>query len=391
PYVVRGSVAAPLLIGCQHYDDPKLRLLWYNQFIKKNRLHLYSFGDNIVCSDTPNMPEDYLYESFWETPYKFPDDGLECGHPGSVSLNITVKSRNERIHICEDCAKDVPTLAYLMSQLCTADLLDDIEVTVEHKFHSAENSGVVKVEGDDLKDYMAGKLTDRALIDQIKREKLGELAKSDTITLIIGDHNYGSDLAAFMKDLEGPEQEKEGLTRFLQQNPRAVILRNGKASEMVSNLWDDNWKELITALTSAAFAARYTDKPRAAPSLVLEEAYREYISADIVKTLPEFRKPGFMTRLADSLAKAAKVGGMDMLRETIATSTLRDAKCRALATAFVFALDPRARPPIKLSDEDQDFAAFLTPFAQKVIAAAGDNYRNDMNTLLMACSSGETV
>lgn len=390
-YVVRGSVAAPLLIGCQHYDDDKVRLLYYNQLIKKNKLHLYSFGDNIVCSDKPNMPEDYLYDAFWDTPYKFPNDGLECGHDASVALNIRIKSRDERIHICENCAKDTPTLAYLVSRLCATDPLDDIEVTIEHKFHGTNESGIEKIEGEDLKNYMLGKITDRQLIDRTKREKVGDLAKSGSLTLIIGDRNYGEDLNSFMKDLEGPEQEKAALAKFLTKTPKAVILRSPKASEMVMYLWDENWKGLIAALTSDAFAYTYTEKPRAAPSLVLEEAYRNYISADIVKTLPEFKKPGYMTALADSFAKAAKVGGMDMLRQIVAGSTIRDTKSRALAASFIFALDPNAKPPMALSAEDQDFAAFLTPFAQKVIAASGKTYREDMNTLLMACSSGESV
>ncbi|MDR1955123.1 MAG: hypothetical protein LBP82_04145, partial [Candidatus Methanoplasma sp.] len=62
PFAVRGSVGNDKLIGCQYYDDPKIRLLYYNAFIKKNKLHLYSFHDGLVCANLPKMPEDYLYE-----------------------------------------------------------------------------------------------------------------------------------------------------------------------------------------------------------------------------------------------------------------------------------------------------------------------------------------
>ncbi|MCQ2085363.1 MAG: hypothetical protein MJZ21_04365, partial [archaeon] len=118
PYAVRGSVNAGMMIGCQYYDDPKIRLLYYNPIIRKHKLHLYSFSDGLVCSDVANMPEDYLYDAWWDTPYKFKDDEIECGHEGAVSLNIHVKSLDMTIHICEDCAKDVPTLAYLISKIC---------------------------------------------------------------------------------------------------------------------------------------------------------------------------------------------------------------------------------------------------------------------------------
>jgi hypothetical protein len=47
--------------------------------------------------------------------------------------------------------------------------------------------------------------------------------------------------------------------------------------------------------------------------------------------------------------------------------------------------------PIKLSKEEKDFADYLLPFAKAVVAANGDKYRDTMNTLLTASSSGEKV
>ena len=110
PYVIRGSAPNGYLIGCQHHDDPKLRLMYYNDFIRAEKLHLYSWEDKRVCSNMPNMPDEYLYDTWWESPYEFPDDGIDCGHPGAVSLNIRIKSLDETIHICDQCAKPTSTL-----------------------------------------------------------------------------------------------------------------------------------------------------------------------------------------------------------------------------------------------------------------------------------------
>ena len=63
-YAIRGTVKADKLIGCQYFDDPKLRMFLYNDMIKRNKLHLYSFGDDVVCSDKPFMPEEYLEDTF---------------------------------------------------------------------------------------------------------------------------------------------------------------------------------------------------------------------------------------------------------------------------------------------------------------------------------------
>ena len=127
----RGAVGNDKLIGCQHYNDPKIRLLLYNAFAKKKGLFLYSITDELVCSNFPNMPEDYLYDTFWESPYEFPDDELECQHTNEAALVIKVKSADRRIRICRNCAKDVSSLQYVISRLVAEKPLDDFEVTVE--------------------------------------------------------------------------------------------------------------------------------------------------------------------------------------------------------------------------------------------------------------------
>lgn len=168
PYVIRGSVPNGYLIGCQHHDDPKLRLLYYNEFIRSEKLHLYSWEDKRVCSNIPNMPEDYLYDTWWETPYEFPDDGIDCGHAGAVSLNIRIRSLDRTIHICDQCAKSVSTLQFLVSRMCALNILDDFEVTVKHAYHAAGESGVETVQDIRLKEYMVGKVTDKMLIDNVR-------------------------------------------------------------------------------------------------------------------------------------------------------------------------------------------------------------------------------
>jgi hypothetical protein len=391
PFAVRGSVGNDKLIGCQYYNDPRIRLLYYNSFVKKNRLHLYSFQDGLVCANFPNMPEDYMYEMFWDSPYEFKDDGLDCGHSDALILDIKIKSRNEHIRICENCARDVSTIQYLISKTCAVDPLDDVDVTVIHPYHSADESDMEKVEGDLLKKYLRGEINDRTLLVTIKREKLGNLKSSEVATYVIGTVNYGSDVGAFINAISGPEEEKATLKSFLSSVPEPVIIKNGKVSEVLAYLWDVHWRELVTHHTSPGIADKMPEKPKSQPSQVLSEARRMFISADVVASLPEFRKPKPMTRLLDTLAKAAKVGGSNMVVRAISSETLKDHKHRSLAAAFVFAVSPDTELPMHLTDGERDFAEYLTPFAKAVIDADGEKYRDAVNTLLTASSSGESV
>lgn len=391
PFAVRGAVGNDKLIGCQYYNDPKLRLFYYNTFIKKNKLHLYSFEDGIVCSNHPNMPEDYLYETFWESPYEFKDDGLDCGHEGAMVLDIKIKSRNEHIRICEDCAKDVSTVRYLVERICAVDPLDDLEVNVIHSYHAANESDKETIDGDLLKKYLRGEISDSILLNTVKRNKLGNLKTGDVATYIIGVKNYGSDLASFIGDISGSDREKATLTEFLGSNPVSLVLKNGKSTEALASLWDEHWKELIELHTSKDIASKYRDRPKNTPGQVLEEAYDKFISADVVESLPVFKRPGYFTSIADDLAKAAKVSGRDKVVKTIGEMTLRNTKARSLAAAFVIACEPNSRLPLVLTCDEREFTDFLMPFAKNVIDSKGEKYRDAMNTLLMAVSSGESV
>lgn len=388
-YAVRGTVNAAKLIGCQYYDDPKRRLLLYSDTIKKNKLHLYSFGEDLVCSDRPNMPENYLYDTFWETPYEFPDDGISCGHDASAVLEIHIKSLDETVSICENCARDVSTLMYIVSRLAAVDPMDDIEVRVRHKYHSAGESDIEPITGDRLKDYMLGKVTDAALVSSVKRSKLGSLRDGASATYIVGTTNYGSDLDAFVSALEGGEREKATLRKFLGENSRAVVLKTPRVSEALSVLWESDWKDLIRAHTDDRTADAVGDLSRSQPLQALENAYNVFVSSDVVASLPEIRRPGPMTQVIDKLAKAAKVGGVNMVVDTIGKTSLKDSKSRSVAAAFVLACG--GEPNIKLSPAERELSDYLKQFAANVVAAKGDKYIDTMRTLLVACGANEKI
>lgn len=388
-FASRGTVNATKLIGCQYYDDPKLRLLLYQEPVKKNKLHLYSFGDTIVCSDDPRMPEDYLYDAFWETPYEFPDDGLDCGHETSAVLEIHVKSLGETIRICENCAKSVSTLSFVVSRIAAFDPMDDIEVRIRHKYHAAGESDAEPIEGDRLKDYAYGKVTDDIVISAAKRASLGKLKDSGAATYVVGTTNYGSDLDAFADSLEGDAREIATVRKFLSENPRPVVVKTRRCSEVLTYLWPTDWKGIVVAHTDERTAEALGDVSRGQPGAVLADAYNRYVSADVVASLPEFKRPGPMTQLADKMAKAAKVGGAQMAIDTASKTSLKDNKSRSVAAAFILAAG--GDPPIKLSKEEREMADYLTMFAKGVINAGGDKYRDAMNTLLTACGAREKV
>lgn len=131
------------------------------------------------------------------------------------------------------------------------------------------------------------------------------------------------------------------------------------------------------------------DMSKAQPMAALEKAHSIFVSADVVASLPEFRKPGPMTTVADKLAKASKVGGGNMVVDTISKTSLKDSKARVMAAAF--AIEAGMDVPVKLTADETDFANYLVPFVRNVVEAQGEKYRDAMNTLLTASSANERV
>lgn len=390
-YAVRGSVGADKMIGSQYYRDPKIRLLLYNDMVKRHKLHLYSFDENIVCSNRPNMPEDYLYDTFWETPYEFEDDGLDCGHTSLAVLEIEVKSLGKTVRICSGCARNVSTLQFIISRIASRDPLEDLEVRVIHKLCSDEEDGVVLIEKDQLKKYTLGQLTDRSLMNSVMKDGMASLRDSGGVAYIIGDKNYGSDLTGFLKDLRGSDSDKESLRLFLENYPVPIVLRTDRVSDALSALWEDYSSKIIALSTSEETSDKVGDVSKKVPSDALAEARRIYTMSEVVDSFPEFFRPGPITKLCDMLAKIAKVGGKDLLLESLDRSVAKDRNSRSISAAFLAAVDPEAKYPYTLSKEEKDFMKFLVPFVKLLIDSEPSEYRDNMNTVLTACSSGETV
>ena len=389
-FVQRGAVGNDKLIGCQHYNDPKIRLLLYNAFAKKKGLLLYSFEDELVCSNYPNMPEDYIYDTFWESPYEFPDDELECPHPKEAALVIYIKSAKKRIRICRNCARDVSSLQYVISRIVANKPLEDIEVSVEHNYHASGGSSVEKISDDLLMKYAYGKITDSQIIKQILKEKLGALKDGEESTFVIGDQNFGSDASAFIGSLKGTRDEIEALTRYLEQNKDSIVVQTERASEALATIWDISYREILVSFTSDETAERLGDVSKKNIQAVLADARRIERSKDIVKTLPEFKHMGDVTRIADTYAKAMKVGGSDLLMEEITNCPPRNYHARALAKGFAIAYADNPNS-VKSTAEEADLAQFLVPFIRDLVDSVGDEYRHKMSTLLTATGCGETV
>ncbi|MCL2607531.1 MAG: hypothetical protein FWD92_03110 [Methanomassiliicoccaceae archaeon] len=391
PFVMRGSVGKDKLIGVQYYDDPQKRLLLYNKFAKKKKLHMYSLNDELVCSNTANMPKDYLLDLFYETPYDFGDDGTDCGHAAEGALVIRSKSLSSGIRICSECAEEVSTLMYLISRIIAIDPLDDFDVSVEHKYHASKDGGVDSITGEILKQYSIGKITDRIVIETILRGKKKDLTSSGVSAYMIDNRHYGSDLNAFMNDLNGTDKEKELLRNYLSNNKKAVILKSDRMSEALSSVWKDGAREILAAASSEEVVNKMGDLSKMLPVHAIEDAIVGQMWLSVAAKLPELKGLGPVGKLADKFARSFLAGGTPLLKKEIEHASLKESRSKSLARAFIISSGVEGDFTWKWSADEEDLAKFLCPFVDRLIASEGKEYINAMENLLTASGSGERL
>ena len=390
PFIMRGRVGNDKLIGMQYHDDPQKRLLLYNNFAKKKKLHMYSLNDILVCSDRPNMPRDYMLDLFFETPYDF-DDEIDCRHVSDGTLIIRSVSLNERIRICSDCAGDVSTLQYLISRIVAVDPLDDFEVTVEHRYHASKEGDADKVTGDILKQYAFGKITDRGIVELTLKGKRKDLTSSGVSAYMIGQKHYGSDLDAFVNDLKGTDKEKEVLRAYLAKNKKAVILKTERMSEALTSLWSSAARELLIIASSEEVVNKMGDLAKLPPMQAIEDAAANQMALSIATKIPELKGLGTIGKLADRFARAMKAGGAPILRKELTASSLKDGRSKSLAKAFILSSQMKDDFTWKWTKDEEDLAQFLRQFVDTLIKAEGKEYVAAMENLLTASGSGERL
>jgi len=388
PFMMRGRVSNAKMIGIQYYDDPRKRLLLYNDFAKKKKLHMYSLNDELVCSDTANMPKDYLLDMFFETPYDFVDD-TKCNHISDGTLVIRVRSLNEEIRICSECAEDVSTLLYLISRMIANDPLDDFDVSVEHRYHTAKEGSVDKITDDILKQYAVGKITDRGIVDMILKGKKRDLTGSGQSAYMIGSKHYGDDLNAFVGDLKGTDAEKDVLKKYLEGHKKAVILRSDRMTEALGTLWKDGAKDILTIASSEEVVNKMGDLSRLVPSEAINNAITNQMSLAVAAKIPQIRNLGPIGKLADRFARSVMAGGGEVLKKDILAASLKESRSKAVARAFI--LSAGIDVPGKWSDEEEEHAKFLKQFVDNLISSEGKGYIAAMENLLAASGSGERL
>jgi len=404
-YAKRGKADKERLIGVQHFNDPKVRLLTYTPESKKG-YYFYSVGDHVVCTgkeDDP--PEEFVNNAVDNVPYDFDEnDGVySCGHTSDEYDRSVMKldwpAADVTFFVCSQCAKkDTNLFIDISSKMISSDNSKSFSVDADYKMKCRADCKRCVFKGDisvpsDLKDKYFGKISDRAFLKDFRAHAFERLESRANI-FAVGNSCYGKDKKAFVSDLKYEEWEKPVLRAILGRLD-GLVLREGTVNELLSKVWSRYGKLAIKSLVDdKEIVQEYYDrveKEDEKPRDVLRDLidYRE--KKEKLKDIPEFDKLPPKAKFAHEVTIKYKTDGPNEAVKYIENKKIQDTRMKALAYGFLVAFGKESSHQWKYSETEVESGEHLSIFIGDMIDSTGKQYAEKLQRLLKESGSTSSI
>lgn len=403
-FTVRGKAKKEFLIGIQHFDDPRIRLLAYSELALKKKLNLYSFKDGLLCTGrTAKYPLDLLSEVLDSSNYALVKDqhGYTCGHDGNgYGMQLEIISADREISICRSCTSEKANLFTLLtSRVLARNPDDDFRITMEHDVKCVQGdectlakSPIKKSEM--LARYRKGALSDRSLMDEYGREVRAALVQANKPIFVLGNVCYEGDYAAFIKAIHPTDIEEAALKRILKSAQTPVVMDTATPNAVLALFWEKHGANAIHAVTGDKDLARkvFSESRESGktPAQILRDASAQSKSKTALASLPNFSKLGRLGKYTDELSRTFRAQGKEETLRRI--GTVQDGtKEKSVNCGFLIALDSLKGKEWQFTKEEQDYGRYLADFVKILLEAPPEKYTDALQNLLTASGSNESV
>lgn len=392
-YAKRGDADEQKLLAVQNYDDPHLRLLAVVDIAQKKDLYLYSHGDGMTCREKDPTPPD-AFVSFALQRLGLDEGG--CGHDDELSLTIEWKPADVTLRICERCATDRNTVAALTRYFYAPDIDEIFSVHVDGSVVECSNGCSdcpIETVDRSLDDdpYLAGQMSDASFIENWRKKVRWNIEGLDRPVFVLDQICFGSDVDAAVEHLNPKEWEEQALRLLLEQATQPLLLDDATPNAVIAEYWDSHAGEVVKEIAGREGlrilrSSRSTDTPAEILERVHDAARRQQALA----ALPSYDSLPELASFADGIARAYRSGGAGEATKAIQQADM-DFKHKAVAYAFLLAMDKGAGEQWKYSDQEREFGEHLADHAEQLLTAEGDAYSEALQATLKATGSTETV
>ena len=380
-FALRGKTPREKLIGVQNYDSPQWRVLSVMDLVKRGRLHIYSFGDDFICTGRqPKPPAEYLRTAARAVGAQEKAEGVfECAHdPASANhMRYAWTGSDAEVLLCDQCAiKARNVLGKLADGIAVPNVLDSIEVSVVRPLHPVEGGdgcGDIlnrPVEQELLSEYSSGKIGDKELIEKHMEEVSAALRTMSEKVLVVGNKCFGSDVDAFVREMTNDPIEAKAVKGLVDDIEHPVVASPGDTvSKLLSAYWADHGKASMRGVVSEKLAEKYFDDGEEAtrsPLKVIRRAAKKAEEDAASSQIPRYRGLATYGKFVDEIARAYKTGGMSSATTVLDVDSSADHRTRSIAYAFDLSLGITTRE-WKFTKEEKEFGKHLKKYASKLL------------------------
>jgi len=405
-YILKGKAPKEKLIGVQHYDNPKWRLMAYMDFAKKG-FYFYSAKDRLYCSGhDPLPPAQFIKEAVGRSRYQFKsEDGrYRCIHlaqnEDSSYLKLTWKSPKIVFEICEKCCSEDENLFCKLTEMALSrEQADDFGVKAKFRLACKAKCGECALDDVVLdpvlaERYLSGSLSDKQLVTEYLDDVRKGLENRGRGGLFVAAGEcYGSDIKGFISALNPGVEERIALERVLKDIDRPILIDSPTPSKVLSLLWDEHGLDAVESVVDDKELAKeiYEKHTGEQPSQTLKDAWLTRREREILAELPEYYSLPPVADFANRLARACRAAGPKECLQVLEKAEKKDMKMKSVAYAFLLSLNAQEGKEWQYSKEERDFAQFLTEYVTKLRDSGADGYNDALSNLLTASGAGGEI
>jgi hypothetical protein len=417
PFAFRGKTKKEKLVAVQYYNEPKWLIMGVLDIVKKKKLHVYSTKEGLVCTGRhPDPPAGFVKQTIsklnpnlkvknkiYTCPHLDSEkmgDGVQKGVP---YLEIEWHSADVAIGICDRCANKSKehTMGILTQHIADKKITEDFGINViaqpvcKDKCKNCDIEYAPEPSKELQQKYQLGELSDAELISKHLEDLRASYDQLGNKIFIVDNKCYGSNQKAFIKALKPTKLEHRALRAVLNKIEGAVIFDKATPSKILGYYWNDFGKAAIFAITQDNKLSKNIYKKfdinRIKASEILKEADVEIKKKTIISLLPKYERLPKIAEFADSVARIYLTKGVDESVRAIDKYRGGDTKVKAVAYAFLLALNRGEGKKWQYTQTEHDFAQYLKDPANELLHTEPDSYHDRLQNLLSATGSTEKI
>ena len=425
-YALRGQTTKEKLVGIQHYDDPRIKMMAFLEEVKKGKLFMFVTEKELICTGSDPKPPNEVLDLLPKRLGKGMTGGksLIC----SKDLDRRVASKMKPwiepyivVHWLSaeiDIARSLThsrmnkdnTFATCASYMATSNISDyfDVDVVVkpmckrgagcgcdpppkkEEKVSFLSRLGKVK-EPTSKEMYLQGKVMDHRYIEKEAESYLERLKEVGENVYIVENRCYGDSRKELLSSLSLNREEMEVMKVFLDIAKGPIISPDPSANKIMTPFWEDVGKELINRIIDdpkiAAKVLSDFPVPRFQPMSVIQEGKFQIQEMKVREMLPHPIDPPQMMDFAYECTIAYLVRGREGASRIIERYQGDDIKLKAAKYAFVKHLDLEKKAGWSYTTHEIGYAEGLDEIVGRITVKDPEIFVSGMKELWKATGS----